>query len=375
MTVQLHIAGPGLDVVWKLEPGEPELVLGRDADCAVRLPDPQRNVSRHHLALWLDEGELKFRVLSVVNGVDMPFGEVPPGAQGVLPLGQTLKVGDYSVVADALPEFAPPPAVADPWEPSTVHGVANAPAAAPLPLPRPASADALSPSEDDDPFGDWGFQSTFGRGMLVAPPLDSDSQIPGPVPAFFRGLGLDPAAIGTLSDGELEAIGRVVRVLTLGVLELDASASLAKQDMRAEDRTMIAAKDPNPLKNAWPEDTKLRYIFGGRAAAAGLESPERAMGELVSDLIAHNSASGAAVRRVLESTIKEFAPAALKTRLLGQGTKLFQNARVWSAYCKYYEQEAQDLGRWTQRLVDRYFAEAYLRESARMKRDTPTRPR
>ena len=374
MTVQLHIAGPGLDVVRKLEPGEPELVLGRDADCAVCLPDPQRNVSRHHLALWLDEGELKFRVWSVVNGGDMPFGEVPPGAQGVLPLGQTLKVGDYSVVADALPEFAPPPG-ADSWEPLTAPGAAHASAAAPLPLPPPASADALSPSADDDPFGDWGFPTTFGRGMLVPPPLDSDSQIPGPVPAFFRGLGLDPAAIGALSDGELEAIGRVVRVLTLGVLELDSSASAAKQEMRAEDRTMIAVKDPNPLKNAWPEDTKLRYIFGGRAAAAGLVSPERAMSELVSDLVAHNSASGTAARGVLESTIKEFAPTVLKTRLLGQGTKLFQNARVWSAYCKYYEQEAQDLGRWTQRLVDRYFAEAYLRESLRMKRDTPTRPR
>lgn len=350
MTIQLHITGPGLDVLRTLASGEPELVLGRDADCHVRLPDPQRNVSRRHLALWLEQGELKFRVLSVVNGVDMPLGEVPPGALGVLPMGQVLHVGDYSVIAELLAE---PAAVLSP----------------------PPIAETLQPSSDDDPFGDWGFQTTFGPGVLGPPPLEAGDLTPGPVPSFFQGLGLDPATVGALSDNELQTIGRLVRVLALGLLELDASASAAKHEMRAEDRTMIADKDTNPLEGAWSEETKLRYLFGGRAAGAGFVHPERALRELLAGLIAHNSASGAAVRGVLGSTLKEFSPATLKTRLLGHGPKLFQNTRLWGAYCRYYDQEGQDLGKWTQRLVDRYFAEAYLRESLRIKRETAAPPR
>src|SRR5436190_11146747 len=112
MALELRIAGPGLDVVRVLEEGAPELVLGRDAECGVCLPDPQRNVSRRHLALWLKGGELHFRVLSVVNGVEMPFGEAPPGAQGVLPAGQTLKLADYSLNVNA-PDAAE--TRTDPW--------------------------------------------------------------------------------------------------------------------------------------------------------------------------------------------------------------------------------------------------------------------
>ena len=88
MALQLHISGPGLDVLRLLASGDPEQVLGRDADCDICLPDPQRNVSRSHLAVWNADEVLHFRVLSVVNGVTMPFGDAPPGAKGVLLPGQ-----------------------------------------------------------------------------------------------------------------------------------------------------------------------------------------------------------------------------------------------------------------------------------------------
>ena len=110
MALEIGIAGPGLDTVRRIAPGDAELVLGRDADCDICLPDPQRNVSRRHLAVWNVSGELHFRVLSVVNGVEMPFGEAPPGAQGVLPPGQTLKVGDYLVAVIPSMQAAAPDA-------------------------------------------------------------------------------------------------------------------------------------------------------------------------------------------------------------------------------------------------------------------------
>lgn len=386
MVIDLHIAGPGLDVVRRVEQGQPEMVLGRDADCDVCLPDPERNVSRRHLSVWLESAELHFRVLSVVNGVEMPFGEAPPGARGVLPPGQTLKLAEYSLCAQIVPaaaEPAPPPAAApepdaDPWAVFDRDGSGVAP------VPRAERASFAAGQTggfpehsvaEDDPFGEWGFETTFGPGGAGGGPLEAATLAPGDVASFYQGLGLDPAAVGTLSQGELEAIGRLVRILVLGVLDLHASAAGAKQDLRAEDRTMMAVKDNNPLKTDWPQDTKLRYMFGGRAAGVGFINPERAAREVLVELIAHNSASGAAARSALESTLKEFAPEALKTRLLGQGTKLFESTRAWDAYVKYFEEQGKDMSKWTQRLLDKYFAEAYLRESMRMRRETPPRKR
>lgn len=367
----LRISGPGLDVVRALQAGEPELVLGRDADCGVCLPDPQRNVSRRHLSVWLENGELHFRVLSIVNGVEMPFGEAPPGARGVLPLGQTLKVGDYSVCAQSIESAAPGP---DPWAVFEREGSGAATLSPALysATAKPHDKAVPAPAEDD-PFGDWEFEATFGPRPSNKPALDGAQS--GHLPAFFQGLGLDPASVGPVGPGEVEAIGRLVRMLVLGVLQLHQSEAAVKEEMRAEDRTMIARNDSNPLKTTWPDDTKLRYLFGGRGASIGFPNPERALGELLLELLAHSGASASATRAALESTLKEFAPAALKARLQVGGSKLFEGGRAWDAYCKYYDRESQDMARWAQRLLDRYYSEAYLRESVRIKRETPPRQR
>jgi predicted component of type VI protein secretion system len=371
MALDLHIAGPGLDVVRRLEPGQPELVLGRDSDCDVCLPDPQRNVSRRHLSLWIEEGELHFRVLSVVNGVEMPFGEAPPGARGVLALGQTLKVAEYSVSAAAVPNPADPWAVFEDRDGSRVARADGASLAS-----GQTGGFAVPASAEEDPFGEWGFEATFGPGPLGGGALDAGKLAPGDLTFFFQGMGLDPATVGALSQGEIEAMGQLVRTLVVGALELHASTMGVKKELRAEDRTMVAARDDNnPLKTEWPQETKLRYLFGGRATGVGFVSPERAVRELMVDLIAHNKASGAASRAALEATLREFAPDALKTRLLGEGTRLFEGKRAWDAYVKYYQDLGRDMPRWAQQMLDKYFTDAYLRESLRIRRETTPQKR
>jgi type VI secretion system FHA domain protein len=287
--------------------------------------------------------------------VEMPFGEAPPGARGVLPLGQILKLAEYTVSAAAVPEVPSQELqqATDPWAvfDRDGHGIASA---------------------QEDPFGEWGFEATFGPGPMGGGALDAGKLAPGDLTSFFQGLGLDPATVGALSQGEIEAIGHLVRGLVLGVLELHLTAMGVNREMRSEDRTMVAAKDNNPLKTEWPPETKLRYLFGGRATGVGFVAPERAVRELLVELIAHNKASGAAARAAMESTLKEFAPDVLKARLLGEGTRLFEGARAWDAYVKYYQEQGKDLPKWAQRLLDQYFAQAYLGESLRIRRETPS---
>lgn len=378
MTLELRIFGPGLDIVRTVGDG-PSLVLGRDPDCDVCLPDPERTVSRRHLALRFENGQLHFHVVSVVNGIEMSFGEAPPGARGVLPFGDSLKVGDYTVSATLVSGDDPtsPAAVdeppADPW------AVFDREAQARLAQREDASGSTIRLSaahpQEDDVFGDWGFESTFGPGAVGGGGLDAAKLGAGSADSFFRGLGMDPATLGAMTEGELESTGRLVRILVLGMLELHASAAGVKEELRAEDRTMVASKDNNPLKTSWSTEIKLRYLFGGRAAAIGFASPERSVRELLVELIAHNGASGTAARAAIEATIKEFDPVVLKASLLGEGPKLFEATRAWEAYVRHFEKNSKDMGKWTQRLLDKYFAEAYLRESLRIRRETPPRER
>ncbi len=377
MAIDLKVFGPGLDTVRLLHDGEPELVLGRDADCGICLPDPQRNVSRRHLSVWSKAGELHFRVLSVVNGVEMPFGEAPPGAQGVLPFGQMARLGDYTFSCTLHHELpaAAPAEPADPWAvfDREGSGIATLPPALRKSVPV---AGASAPTAEDDPFGDWGFETTFAPGSRAGP---LEAVTPGAaapdVAAFFSGLGLDPAQLGPMSPGEVEAVGRMVRIALQGLLKLQASASELAGELRAEDRTMIASKDSTPLKSDWPMEAKLQYLFGGRNASVGLGNPEKALQELLVELVAHEAAMGLALRSVVEGTLAELSPGVLKTHLLGTGSKLFEAARLWDAYSKYHAEQAAQMPGWVQRLFDKYFTGAYMRETARIKREASARPK
>ena len=163
--------------------------------------------------------------------------------------------------------------------------------------------------------------------------------------------------------------------MALGLLQLQTTAAGVKERLRAEDRTRVGRGDHNPLKADWPEDTKLRYLFGGRTAGVGLNHPERAMRDLIAELVAHELATGKAVREVVAAILAEFDPAALRTKLIGDGFQLFSNARAWDAYERFFSDRSRDPGQWAARLFDRHFAEAYLRESLRIRRETLQRDR
>ena len=370
MALEIHIAGPGLETRLLVHPGETELILGRDMGCDINLPDPERTVSRRHLAVWNQDDLLQFRVLSLVNGIDMPFGYAPPGAKGVLLAGQVLKIGDYSLQVH---QPAAQEREQDPW---AVFG--NDPAGSDATVPRASmtAAPAVDYSHgailpEEDPFGDWGFESTFGPGSEGVG-LKAVAQGPGSgdLSSFYKGLGLDKTNLGALNPVELEAAGRAVRAALAGLFQLYASRTGAKDERKPGDHGVAPVKDNNPLKTQWPDDTKLQYLFGGRAASIGFVSPQRALTDIVAELLAHDAAVAAATKAAVEATVQEFAPAVLKERLLGSGSKLFEGTRAWDAYSRYYGDKSRGLEDWVQQLLDQHFNEAYLRESQRIKRET-----
>jgi predicted component of type VI protein secretion system len=367
MALALHIAGPGLDVHRVLEPGEPALILGRDTDCAVCLPDPERNISRRHLSVWNDGDQLNFHVLSVVNGVDTATGELPPGARGILPPGEVLGLSAFRITVHPVPADAPsPPAAAaeDPW--------AEFERVAAEMVPTDV-APTVPPGGEDDPFGDWGFQSTFGPGSPGGA-LRADKLQPAEnLKPFFAGLGLDPAVQTAFTNGELETIGRLTRIALHGLLQASQAAASARAEARSEDRTVAEGRELNPLRLDSSMETKLYYLFGGQAAGAGFMPPDRAVAQVAADLAVHQQAMGEAVRETVQAILAEFDPEALKKRLLGGAPRIFESARAWDAFARdFAERSAADPG-WAQQLLDRHFTRAYARALVRAKRNTPGR--
>lgn len=356
MAVEVHVAGPGVDVTRRLEAGEPALLLGRDADCAICLPDPGRSVSRRHLSVWNEGEQLHFHVLSVVNGVQTLAGELPPGARGVLAPGDMLSLASFRVTTRPLPIA---PEFMDTW--ARLQADAEQLAA--------PSAEATEPRvHDDDPFSDWAFHSNFTAastqdGLAAATDLRP----------FLRGLGLDGVAASQLTQGDLEVLGRIARLAVQGLVQASEAAAESRDQVRAEEASATKG-EANPLRTDTTLDVKLAYLFGGSRAATGLMPPERAVAQLAADLDTHEQAMGEAVQELLRSVLAEFDPEALKKRLLGAGGRLFESARAWDAYARHYAERTGAEPDWVRQLLDHHFARAYARALLRAKRNTTGRP-
>lgn len=357
MALDLHVAGPGLEVHRRLHPGEPPLVLGREADCAICLPDPERNVSRRHLAVWNEADTLHFHVLSVVNGVDVPAGEFPPGSRGVLEPGVPLLLSAYRLMVTVAAQAAPQEV--DPWTEFQRN--------AELLPTMPAHLEDV-PAEDD-PFGDWGFQSTFGPGAPGGT-LSADALAPASdLRPFLAGLGLGQG-VANLTQGELETMGRLTRIALQGLVQALPSTPASPAEAPSGDRTMLEPRETNPLRMDMALEDKLRYLFGGQAAAAGFIPPDRAVAQVVADLLAHHQALTEATWATVQAVLESFDPEALRARLLGGGPRLFESARAWEAFVRDYAERRRDLPAWVQEALDRHFAQAYVSTLQRVKRDT-----
>ena len=362
MAIDLHIAGPGLALSRRLRAGDPALVLGRDADCTFCLPDPERNISRRHLSVWNEGDALHYHVLSAVNGVEVADAEVPPGTRGVLPAGQPLILSAFRLVGAPAPDTDD---TLDPWTEFERQASAMAETAARFRL------GATTP--EDDPFGDWGmFNDTFGAEAREAAP-QADALAPATdLRPFAVGLGLDPDRLAELTQGELESIGRLTRIALVGLLQARQAAVGTRQDQRADDRTMLEPRDTNPLRMDMPLEARLQYLLGGREAP-GFLPPERAVAEVVSEVLAHQQAMAEAVPQTLEAVLGEFDPEALKARLLSGGPRLFEAGRAWEAFARDHAEQARVPGQQVRQWMDRHFAASYLRALVRVKRDTGSR--
>jgi predicted component of type VI protein secretion system len=193
--------------------------------------------------------------------------------------------------------------------------------------------------------------------------------------ALARGLGISGPQ--QLADKDWEQLGHSIRQIVQGLSDLMNVRAELKKEMRATDRTMLGAQENNPLKSGMGVDDLLQYLLFTPQGMAGYMPVKKALDESITDLRAHEFASLAAVRAVVEGSIKEFEPAKLRTTLMKGKRSIataIDNARLWDLYTSHYQHKGEHMADWLEQVFNRHFMPAYSREADRLRREAQPPP-
>jgi predicted component of type VI protein secretion system len=299
--------------------------LGRDASCAVSLADPKKHLSRFHVAIEEKDGSFWMAVVSKVNSVTANGRRYGPGTRLSLKSGDLFELGLYEVQV-LLPEpkaAAPKPRKLDDstvQEPTYVAPRSIAPAV--LQAVPPRAAPAPSPA---------------------GPAQDKALR------AFFEGSGIPykdlPAA---QAERLMHDCGAILRAAVEGVMMLLIARGEMRKELQAEDRTMVAARDNNPLKLMSDPHEAMAYLFEPGTRAEGFLEPVQAVSDACQDLRAHDIALIAGMRAAILGALARFDPKELE-RAYEKSAKGFslssRRAKLWELFVQHQDklmQAAQD---------------------------------
>jgi type VI secretion system FHA domain protein len=190
------------------------------------------------------------------------------------------------------------------------------------------------------------------------------------VKAFLEGAGL---ADKEIPDAEIEAFlqqsGKIMRAAVEGAMALLAARATAKKELRAEDRTMVASKDNNPLKLMSDPQEALAFLLDTRDRTGGFLDPVRAVGDAFDDLRAHELALFAGLRAALLGAIQRFDPKALEAELekSAGGLGLNRKAKLWELFAGYQQKLARDAEDDFNKVFGREFMGTYMEQVKRLR--------
>jgi type VI secretion system FHA domain protein len=263
---------------------------------------------------------------------------------------------------------------------------ARAPAPAPVaPVRAAPPAPAVDPLDIDLMTG----VGAPARGPAVAPPRAPQ---PAPVAAptaaagaavdgsqalavLAQALELDPGDLDTAHPMEtIRIVGELLNLTVSGLYQMLEMRAQLKNELRIEDRTMIASRENNPLKHSDSARDALRYLVDVRQHGNKLFlQPNKAIGDAVNDVCAHEMAVMAGTRAALAAALKMFAPDAVEKRIKKSGAldsvmPALHKAKLWESFLAMYgelEKEAEDH---FDRLLNQEFARAYAEQGKKLRR-------
>ena len=272
-------------------------------------------------------------------------------------------------------------------EPAPAPVATAKPASAPAPAPAPAEADVFGEATYVGASMDKTAANLFDEATYVGGRPPEGTTLPGvkrgaaaqgsdeagkraAVRAFLAGVGLEGKEV---ADADIELFlqqsGKIMRAAVEGAMALLAARATAKKELRAEDRTMVASKDNNPLKLMADPQEALAFLFDTKERTGGFLDPVRAVGDAFEDLRAHEVALFAGMRAALLGAIQRFDPKTLEAELEKNagGLGLNRKAKLWEQFSVFQQKLARDAEDDFNKVFGREFMGTYMAQVKRLK--------
>jgi type VI secretion system FHA domain protein len=172
----------------------------------------------------------------------------------------------------------------------------------------------------------------------------------------------------------IRIVGELLNLTVNGLYQMLEMRAQLKNELRIEDRTMIASRENNPLKHSDSARDALRYLVDVRQHGNKLFlQPTKAIGDAVNDVCAHEMAVMAGTRAALLAALKMFSPEMVEKRIKKSGAldsvmPALHRAKLWESFLAMHgelEKEAEDH---FDRLLNQEFARAYAEQGKKLRR-------
>jgi len=290
---------------------------------------------------------------------NMP-GMPEPSDGSTFPAAATMTAAlPADVLALPIPDYSPPP-------PPSSQPLAAASYIQSMPPSMPAAMVAARQTNAPTPISTSQAQVLVATVATASPDALTD--------AFLRGAGLTPSALPHgLTPEIMTIIGSLLRSATAGAVDMLAARAATKREVQAS-VTIISVQANNPLKFLPNADSALLQLLGKKMP--GFMRADVAMRDAFDDLRAHEVGVIAGTRAALTEVLGKFDPAALGDRL-AKGSVIetlmpsARKAKLWDMYLERYLQIRREAEDDFQSIFGRAFVQAYERETARIKGESP----
>jgi predicted component of type VI protein secretion system len=362
------------------------VTIGRDASCTLSIDDPLKHISRVHVELEEEDGTYWMSVVSKVNPVMVKGRRYGPGTRLTLKSGDSFEMGEFEVQV-VFPEKArpaPPPAAE---KKSLISMFAEEGAAAEVPPPEPGIFDEPTFVGSDEPTYTGPAIKAPPSAVETKPPVPPRAAAPAAAPAapapaprasmsdalrvFLEGAGM-PSQELTAADAErlLRDCGTVLRAAVEGLMMLLIARSEMRKEFEAEERTMVAARDNNPLKLMADPYEAMQFILDPSDRTDGFLDPLRAIGDACEDLRAHEIALMAGMRAAILGALRRFDPQVLEKsfeKAAGGFSLGGRKAKLWELFVAHQQKLAQEAQEDFNKAFGRDFMSAYQAQLRRLK--------
>jgi type VI secretion system FHA domain protein len=241
--------------------------------------------------------------------------------------------------------FDEPTFVGSTAEPTYI-GPAVKPAPAPAPEKRPAAVE-------------------------TKPPPAPTASMNDALRVFLEGAGMPHKEISAAqSERLLRDCGTILRAAVEGLMMLLIARGEMRKEFEAEERTMVAARDNNPLKLMADPHEAMQFLFDPADRTDGFLDPVQSIGDACEDLRAHELALMAGMRAAILGALRRFDPQTIEKsfeKSAGGFALGSKKAKLWEAFIAHQQKLAQEAQEDFNKVFGRDFMAAYQSQLRKLK--------